>query len=93
MKVTSSAVRLCKTTRLWAHATGKKVAEEFALWEPCHRQLLGNGIVGFENVGGDIDKVTGKRVTIAAFPWRWMKGDGCIVRMVAIADPTGDFRL
>ena len=38
--------------------TGKKVTEEFALWEPCHRQLLGNGIVGFENVGGDIDKVS-----------------------------------
>ena len=73
--------------------TGKKVAEEFALWEPCHRQLLGNGIVGFENVGGDIDKVTGKRVTIAAFPWRWVKGDGCIVRVVAIVDPTGDYRL
>ena len=73
--------------------TGKKVAEEFALWEPCHRQLLGNGIVGFENVGGDIDKVTGKRVTIAAFPWRWVKGDGCIGRMVAIVDPKGEFRL
>ena len=73
--------------------TGKKISEEFALWEPCHRQLLGNGIVGFENVGGDIDKVTGKRVTIAAFPWRWVKGDGCIVRMVAIVDPTGDYRL
>ena len=42
---------------------------------------------------GDIDKVTGKRVTIAAFPWRWMKGDGCIVRMVAIVDPTGNYRL
>jgi kynurenine formamidase len=73
--------------------TGKAVKEVFGLWEPCHRQLLGNGIVGFENVGGDIDKVTGKRVTIAAFPWRWVKGDGCIVRMVAIVDPTGDFRL
>ncbi|HSF83225.1 MAG TPA: cyclase family protein [Anaerolineales bacterium] len=77
----------------YEHETGKKVTEEFALWEPCHRQLLGNGIAGFENVGGDIDKVTGKRVTIAAFPWRWVKGDGCIVRMVAIVDPTGDFRL
>jgi kynurenine formamidase len=73
--------------------TGKKVKDVFSEWEPNHRLLLGNGIVGFENVGGDIDKVTGKRVTIAAFPWRWMKGDGSIVRMVAIVDPTGNYRL
>ena len=73
--------------------TGRTVKEDFPYWEPCHNILLGNGIVGFENVGGDIDKVTGKRVTIAAFPWRWVKGDGCIVRMVAIVDPTGEYRL
>jgi kynurenine formamidase len=58
--------------------TGKPVKEVFSEWKPCHRLLLGNGIAGFENVGGDIDKVTGKRVTIAAFPWRWVKGDGSI---------------
>jgi kynurenine formamidase len=73
--------------------TGKAVAEVFDEWEPCHRLLFSNGIVGFENVGGDLDKVTGKRVTIAAFPWRWVGGDGCIVRMVAIVDPTGTYRL
>ena len=73
--------------------TKHTVKQDFPDWEPCHNVLLGNGLVGFENVGGDIDKVTGKRVTIAAFPWRWEKGDGCIVRMVAIVDPTGEFRL
>ena len=52
-----------------------------------------NGIVGFENVGGDIDAVTGKRVTFAAFPWRWKKGDGCIIRLVAMLDPSGEFRI
>ena len=72
---------------------GRPVKEDFPYWEPCHHSLLGNGIIGFENVGGDIDKVTGKRVTIAAFPWRWVKGDGCIVRMVAMVDPTGEYRL
>jgi len=73
--------------------TGRDVLEDFPLWEPCHRAILSNGIVGFENVGGEIDEVTGKRVTLAAFPWRWVKGDGCIVRMVAIVDTTGEYRL
>jgi kynurenine formamidase len=73
--------------------TGRRAADDFPEWEPCHRQLLGNGIVGFENVGGQIDEVTGKRCTFAAFPWRWTLGDGCIVRLVAILDPTGEYRL
>lgn len=72
---------------------GREVQEDFPEWEPCHRQLLGNGIVGFENVGGDLDEVTGKRVTFAAFPWRWQEGDGCIVRLVAMVDPTGEYRI
>ena len=77
----------------YKEATGRDVLEDFPLWEPCHRALLSHGIVGFENVGGDIDAVTGKRVTFAAFPWRWMKGDGCIIRLVAMLDPTGEFRI
>ena len=43
--------------------------------------LFKNGILGIENVGGDIDKVTGKRCTFAYFPWNWDRGDGCIVRL------------
>jgi kynurenine formamidase len=73
--------------------TGREAADDFPDWEPCHRALLGNGIVGFENVGGQIDEVTGKRCTFAAFPWRWEKGDGCIVRLVAILDPTGEYQI
>ena len=66
------AATCSRTSRSGSRATGR-----------CSR----NGIVGFENVGGDIDEVTGKRVTFAAFPWRWMKGDGCIVRLVAMRRP------
>jgi kynurenine formamidase len=65
---------------------GREVIEDFPEWEPCHRLLLGNGIMGWENVGGDIDKVLGKRVTIAGFPIRWEKGDGSIVRLVAVVE-------
>jgi kynurenine formamidase len=58
-----------------------------------HRILFSNGILGIENVGGDIDKVTGKRVTFSFFPIRWTRGDGCIIRLVAILDPAGQYRI
>jgi kynurenine formamidase len=51
---------------------------------PAHKILLGKDIPGIENVGGDIDEVAGKRHTIAAFPLRWIKGDGSMIRVVAI---------
>ena len=42
--------------------------EAFPEWEPVHNMLFTNGILGIENVGGDLDAVTGKRVTFAFFP-------------------------
>jgi kynurenine formamidase len=66
--------------------TGKDVLEDFPEWEPCHNLLFGNGIMGWEHVGGDIEMVVGKRVTIAGFPIRWYMGDGSIVRLVAFID-------
>ena len=58
-----------------------------------HRILFKNGILGIENVGGDLDKVTGRRCTFAFFPWNWDRGDGCIIRLVAIVDPKGKYRI
>jgi len=66
--------------------TGHKVIDDFPLWEPCHKLLLGNGIMGWENCGGDMDEVTGMRVTISGFPIRWEGGDGSMVRLVAIVE-------
>jgi len=65
---------------------GRDTMDDFPLWEPAHRILLTHGIVGYENVGGDIDKATGKRCTIVGLPLRWMGGDGSIVRLVAILE-------
>lgn len=54
--------------------------------EYAHNKLLMNGIGVIENVGGDIDEVSGMRVTLAAFPIKYWKGDGSFVRVVAILD-------
>ena len=43
--------------------------------------------------GGELDKVTGKRCTFMAFPWRWTEGCGSGVRVVAIVDPKQQFRI
>ena len=55
-------------------------------WEPCHKMLLGHGIVGVENLGGDLDKVAGKRFRFFCFPLRWYMGDGSMARCVAEID-------
>ena len=55
-------------------------------WEPCHKLMLGNGIVGVENLGGDLAKVSGKRFKFYCFPMRWYMGDGAMARCVAEID-------
>ena len=58
----------------------------YGTWEPCHKMLLGNNIVGVENLGGDLEKVVGKHFRFFAFPIRWHLGDGSMVRCVAEID-------
>jgi len=65
--------------------TGNDPDKEFPDYEPCHQIFCTHGIPHIENVGGDIDAVTGKRCTIAAFPFK-MHGPGHMVRVVAIVD-------
>jgi kynurenine formamidase len=55
-------------------------------WEPCHKLMLGHGIVGVENLGGNLDKVSGKRFRFFCFPIRWYMGDGSMVRCAAEID-------
>ena len=72
--------------------TGRHIIDDFPHWEPAHKIMMTNGIPGIENIGGDIDKITGKRCTFFAFPWRWPDGEGCALRVVAVLDPTQAFR-
>jgi kynurenine formamidase len=82
---------LAEEYREWSG--GRDWKDDFPEWEPVHRILFKNGILGIENVGGDLDKVTGRRCTFAFFPWNWDRGDGCIIRLVAMIDPKGKYRI
>ena len=72
--------------------TGRNIIDDFPYWEPAHKIMMTNGIPGIENIGGDIDEITGKRCTFFAFPWRWPDGEGCALRVVAVLDPHQTFR-
>jgi len=64
-------------------ATGKDPDVEFPDYEPCHRMFMQAGVITVENAGGDVDQITGRRMTIAAFPFRCEMADGGFVRLVA----------
>jgi kynurenine formamidase len=73
--------------------TGRDVLEDFPDWEISHKTLLPAGIPGLENVGGDLDEVTGKRCTFMVFPWNYRDGEASLVRVVAVIDPEQRFRI
>lgn len=77
----------------YKQATGREAIQDFPEWNPAHRTLLAAGIPTIENVGGDVAEVVGKRCTFQCFPWRWYEGDACVVRLVAIFDPSEGYRL
>lgn len=51
-------------------------------WD-SHRKILSNNIPVIENLGGEIDDVTGQRVTVIALPVKVVNGDGFPIRVVA----------
>lgn len=77
----------------YKEATGRDVMKDFPHWEPAHKIMMGAGIPGIENVGGELDLVTGRRCTFMCFPWRWHEGEGCVVRVIAVVDPEQKFRI
>jgi hypothetical protein len=44
------------------------------------------GIVHAECIGGDIDLLVNRRVTVGFFPWRFVDGESCIGRCVAMVE-------
>jgi kynurenine formamidase len=73
--------------------TGRAVTDDYPEWNPAHRLLAKAGIPTIENVGADVDTVTGQRAAFHAMPWYWPQCDACLVRFVAITDPDGSYRV
>ena len=55
-------------------------------YQLMHIELFNHHIIHAECLGGDIDLLLGKRVTIGCFPWRFVDGESCISRIVAFVD-------
>ena len=73
--------------------TGRDPKVDFPKWHPAHKKLLEAGIPTISNIGGDIDLISGKRGTYHAMPWKWWDGDACVINLVAIIDPSGEYRI
>ena len=74
-------------------ATGLDPKKEHGKWNIAGKTLLGAGIPLIIQAGGDLDEISGKRATFVATPWKFEHGDACIVRFVAMIDPTGTCRI
>lgn len=77
----------------YANATGRDPKADHPVWNGAHKALLGARIPTIENVGGDVDALLDRSALIHALPWYWKEGDACLVRLVAITDPTGNCRI
>lgn len=82
-----------RLTKKYTDATGKDPKVEHPNWNGAHKVLLGAGIPTIESVGGDVDDLLNKEALIHALPWKFDGGDACPVRLVAITDPGGNYRI
>ncbi len=66
----------------------KSLAEFFddSKYQLMHLEMFPYGIVHAECIGGEIDLLLNRRVTVGFFPWRFVDGESCIGRCVAILE-------
>jgi arylformamidase len=67
---------------------GKELREYFTddKYQLMHLEMFPHGIIHAECIGGDIDLLLNQRVTVGFFPWRFVDGESCIGRCVAMVD-------
>src|SRR5262245_46663065 len=74
--------------REYEQMTGRPIEETLPErdFEYVHYRTARSNVCMLENLGGELAEVAGKRVTLGAFPWRWIGGEGCICRVAAFLD-------
>jgi kynurenine formamidase len=55
-------------------------------YQLMHLEMFPFSIIHAECLGGEIDLLLNRRVTIGMFPWRFVDGESCIARCVAILE-------
>ncbi len=78
---------------IYKEKTGRDALEDYPGYYPAHKALAKAGIPVIQQMAGDVDEITGKRVTMIAAPWKIRRGDACPVRFTAIIDPSGEVRI
>ncbi len=66
---------------------------EYPGFYPAIKTLAKADIPVIQQMAGDVDEITGKRVTMIATPWKLRRGAACPVRLTAIIDTTGNARI
>ncbi|NLB34875.1 MAG: cyclase family protein [Elusimicrobia bacterium] len=61
----------------------EEVFPEEEFYQVMHIKLFPEGIIHAENLGGEINKLSNRRIWIGAFPWRAIELESCICRIVA----------
>jgi arylformamidase len=51
-----------------------------------HIEMFPDHIIHAECLGGDLDLLVNRRATIGFFPWRFVDGESCIGRCVAMVE-------
>jgi kynurenine formamidase len=85
--------KMKRLAKAYTDATGKDPMDEHGKWYAAAKALAKAGIPVVQQVGGDVDDLTGKRATFAATPWKFEHGDACQIRFVAMTDPNGKIRM
>ncbi|MEM3341110.1 MAG: cyclase family protein [Thermoplasmata archaeon] len=64
---------------------GKPLEEIFPPedYQMMHIKLFPHSIIHVENIGGEIEKVLNRRITIGCFPWKFVGGESAFCRVVA----------
>jgi hypothetical protein len=72
--------------KVFQNMYGATLAERFTpdKYQLMHIEMFPDHIIHAECLGGDIDLVCNRRVTVGFFPWRFVDGESSIGRCVAM---------